>query len=296
MNTLITSNTIEPPETTEGREYGPEASQDVTQLSGYGSRLRHSGPTTPGDNGVSTDESACAIRDECTYETDETYEIDEAEEAQEKEEPEERQELEESKELDERQELDRLDPKHWTRIDQAISECRVYRDKDVNRPLFMLANRVRGIEEELNGRFSLDVIAEVVRRWKALNHDYLETDHDYLTEFLDKLSLVRFPKGRALARAVELARNVVPPKQITLLSADVQLLACLCNVLQQQAGKKPFFLDGRSAAKALGKPHETVASWLRALRRLEVIKLMSKGSRGTASRYAYLAKRQNVNR
>jgi hypothetical protein len=287
MNTLVTSTTIEPA-ATEGRECGPEGSQDVAQPSSNGSRLRHSRPTTPGDNGVSTDETACAITDECTYETDE---IDEPEEPEEKEEAEEMQELEEIQELEERQELDRLDPKHWTRIDEALSECRVYRDRDVNRPLFMLAHEVSSIEEELNARLSMDVIADVVRRWKALNHDHLEDDHDYLTEFFDKLSLVRFPKGRALARAVEIARNVVPPKQTARLSSGVQLLASLCNVLQRQAGKKLFFLDGRSAAKAISEPHRTVASWLRALCRLGVIKRLSKGGPGMASRYVYLAKR-----
>ncbi len=87
--------------------------------------------------------------------TDEIYEAEEAEA---------REEAEETKELDEREEVDSLGPKHWTGIDKAISECRVYRDRDVNRPLFMLANKVRSIEEELNGRFSLDVIAQVVRR------------------------------------------------------------------------------------------------------------------------------------
>ena len=63
----------------------------------------------------------------------------------------------------------------------------------------------------------------------------------------------------------------------------------LCRQLQIEAGTNPFFLDGRSAAKVLGQPHETVASWLRALRRLEVIALDKKGRRGHASRYRYIA-------
>jgi hypothetical protein len=88
--------------------------------------------------------------------------------------------------------------------------------------------------------------------------------------------------------AVETARNIVPPEQTLRLSSDIQLLGTLCGVLQQQRGKKPFFLDGRSAAKALGKPHETVASWLRALCQLGVIKRVSKGTSGMASRYLYL--------
>jgi len=176
-------------------------------------------------------------------------------------------------------------------IDEAISECRVSANGNVNRPLFILAHKLRSIEEELNARFSVDVVAEIVHRWKEQNGDHLESEHDYLAELLDKLSLVRFPRGRALARAVEIARNIVPPKQTIRLSSDFQLLAALCGVLQRQVGKKPFFLDGRSGAKALGRPHETVASWLRALCRLGVIKRVSKGSRGMASRYEYIEAR-----
>jgi hypothetical protein len=153
----------------------------------------------------------------------------------------------------------------------------------------MLAHEVRSMEEELKVRFSHEIIVEGIRRWKELNYSYLDSDHDYFTEFLDKLSLVHFPKGRALLNALELAKKRVPPKQARHCSPDVQLLACLCGVLQEQAGDKPFFLDGRSAAKALGKPHETVASWLRALCHIGVIKLESRGRVGTASRYFYIA-------
>jgi hypothetical protein len=286
MNTLVTSNTIEPPETTEDGEYAPEASRDAAQPSSNGCRLRKSRLSRLDDSGVSNDETGYANTDDCTYET---YEIEEAEEADETQETE---ELEEKKEKEEKEELARLSPRLSMAIDEAISKCRVSRNRDVNRPLFILAHEQSTIEEELNVRFSLNAIIEIVQRWREQNHDHLDEDYDYLIEYLDKLSLVRYPRGRALARAVEIARGLVPPPQTKLLSADVQLLASLCGVLQEQGGKKPFFLDGRAAAKALGKPHETVASWLRALCQLGVITRVSKGCRGMASRYAYLDKRK----
>jgi hypothetical protein len=280
MNTLVATNTIEPPETTDGSEPGSEASKDVTGPVLY--QLKASLAPTTGGQGVISGDAALSKTDDCTYETDETYEIDEAEEAEESQEP------EELEEKEEREELATLSSNLFLRIDEAISECGVYRDRDVNRPLFMLAHKLRSIEEELNVRFSLDVIAQTLPRWQEQNNDQLDNNHDYLTEFLDKLSLVRFPEGRALARAVEIASGIVPPKQTKPLSPDVQLLTSLCSVLQSWAGEKPFFLDGRSAATALGRPHETVASWLRALCCLGVIKRVSKGSRGMASRYLYL--------
>jgi hypothetical protein len=277
MSTVVTSNTIEPPETTEGLQYGPDARKGFTKPPL--DRLRGSILRTAISQDTISDETRCPKTDECTYETDE---IDETEE------PEEAEERQEAEDLQEKEEVATLGPELSMRIDEAISECRVSGNRDINRPLFMLAHKIRSIEEELNVRFSVDVIAETFHRWQGQNHDHLENDHDYLAEFLDKLSLVRFPRGRALARAVEIAKNIVPPKQTMRLSSDVQLLASLCGVLQRQSDKKHFFLDGRSAAKALGRPHETVASWLRALRRLGVIRLISKGCRGMASRYVYL--------
>jgi hypothetical protein len=94
-----------------------------------------------------------------------------------------------------------------------------------------------------------------------------------------------------LVKAFEVAKHLPPPKQTLRLSRGVQQLASLCRELQRQAGPKPLFLDGRSAAKLLGKPHRTVASWLRALGdpRLRVIELVNKGRLGVASRYRYIA-------
>jgi DNA-binding transcriptional ArsR family regulator len=280
MNTLVTSNAIEPPEATESRESWPEPSRNAPQPSSNGSRLRNSRLTRPDDTGVNNEETAYPKTDECTYET---YETDEADELQEAEEP------EETKELEEREEVNKLSPELWFRIYGAISECDVSDNRNINRPLFMLAHKVRSVEEELNGRFPIDVTADIVKRWQASNQDKLENDHDYLAEFLCKLDLVRFPQGRALTNAVEVARNIPPPKQTELLSAEFQLLGKLCCVLQDQAGNKPFFLDGRSAATALGISHRTVAIWLHALRRLGLIILVSQGRRGKASRYRYVA-------
>ena len=221
-------------------------------------------------------EEASFKRADCTqeiYEIKETQETDEAEEAE---------------ELQETHGTDDLDPRLWTIINPAISECRVGPDKGFNRPLFMLAHKVRGLELTLKRQFSVAAASAIVRRWQSDNQSHLDLDRDYLAEFLDKLSLVRFPRGRALFDAYEAAKKQSAPKQTTDLSSDVQLLACLCRELQRRAGTKPFFLAGRPAARVLGKPHETVASWLRALQRAGVIWLVDKGRRGSASRYRYI--------
>jgi hypothetical protein len=191
--------------------------------------------------------------------------------------------------LDQRDEVDQLGPDLSERVDQAVFQCEVQSNNDVNQPLFMLAKKLRGIEEELNVQFSVKVLETVINQWRIENHTRLDKDYDYLTELLDKLSMVRFPEGQALRKALEIAKGTVPPKETARLSPDVQLLASLCRELQRQARFGFFFLDGRSAAKVLHRPHETVASWLRALRRVGVIKLALRGHPGVASRYSYVA-------
>jgi hypothetical protein len=292
MNTLVTT-TIKSRDPTKGLGHGPEAKPDFPQPAG--SPGEWSVPSTTGGNGIHSDEPPFGTSGECTYETYEIDEINEVkdikepQEAKEREETQEIEEREETNELEERATVDELNPELSHTIDGAISACRVLYEGNVDRPLFMLAHEVRTIEEERNLHFGVATAAEIVRRWKASNQDQLENDYDYLTDFLCKLDLVRFPRGRALANALERAKNISPPKQTEPLSEGVQLLAKLCCILQQDAGKKPFFLDGRSAAKELGIPHRTVASWLHALCRVGVLVLVSKGHRGAASRYWYVA-------
>jgi hypothetical protein len=312
MNRLVPSTTIKSPDLTNGLGHGPEARQDFQQLT-TGSPGRWSTPAATGATRGQSERIPFGDIDDCTYETDETDETKEPEESEEaggtKETkgpegsdeikgPEETNDTEqigratETSQSASRQRIDKLNPDLFKRIDGAICDHRVLSYGDFDRPLFMLSNKVRSLEEELNLHFPVATAAEIVRRWKASNQDQLETDYDYLTDFLCKLDLVRFPRGRVLANALERAKNITPPKQTELLSYEVQLLAKLCCILQQDAGTKPFFLDGRSAAKELGKPHRTVASWLHALCRVGVIVLVSKGRCGTASRYRCIAEQE----
>ena len=135
------------------------------------------------------------------------------EESEEIKETKERQEPEESRELEECEETGESDRDLWGRIDNAISQCPVTIPKSVNRPLFMLAHKIRGLEEEQASMFALDAISEIVQRWQSRNQHNLEDNHDYLMEFLDKLSLVRFPRDRALVNALAAAKRLPPPEK-----------------------------------------------------------------------------------
>lgn len=226
---------------------------------------------------IHSEQQACLTRDGvCTEETEES---EESEEIKEKE------ETEESQEYDE---IDELPAGVWEKIRKAILTCPVGSDGNTNGSLFDLAREVRGYEEDFGKRFSVKILKQIIYQWHLANLRNLNANKDYLIEFLDKLSLVRFPAGMVLVKAFEMAKAQPPPRVVVGFPQRFQLLARLCRELQRQAGNEPFFVDGRSVAKVLGEAHSTVASWLRALCRLQVIWLIRKGHIGHASRYRYI--------
>jgi hypothetical protein len=207
------------------------------------------------------------------------------------EETEEKEESEEIKETGETQEIDEIDelpPDAWNDFRKVSLTCAVDSDGETNGPLFDLAREVRRCEERFTQIFSINILKKIIQQWQSNNSTHLKPDKDYLIEFLDKLSLVRFPSGLVLVKAFARATTQPPPSRLRGLKRGFQLLGCLCRELQRQSGNKPFFLDGRSAARVIGIPHETVASWLRALCRLQIIRVIQKGHLGRASRYQYI--------
>jgi hypothetical protein len=213
----------------------------------------------------------------CTEETDESEESDEIKE------------IKETGETQEIEEIDEVFAHVWDQISKAILMSAVGSDGNTNHPLFDLAREVRGGEERLRRTFSPKILKKIIEQWQSANLTNLKPDKDYLIEFLDKLSLVRFPAGMVLVKAFKRANNQPPPSRLKGFPRGFQLLGCLCRELQRQAGTEPFFADGRSVAKVLDIPHETIASWIRALCRLRVVYLVKRGVTGRASRYRYIA-------
>ena len=115
----------------------------------------------------------------------------------------------------------------WCILNNAVCQCPVMTHKRTIRPLFLLAHKIRGLEEEQASMFPLDVIMKSSAVGNQGTRDNLEDNHDYLTEFLEQTSLVRYPKGSRVSNAFVAAKRLPPPKQTTGLSRDVQLLACL---------------------------------------------------------------------
>ena len=129
---VTVTNATEPPKAIEGSEYGYDAWKGFLIPPSIAQGTSH---TTVGQ-AIIGDETRCPETDECTYET---YEIDETEEA------------EETEELKEKNSINLV--QSFGSEYMVTDECRVPDGGDYNRPLFILAHKLRSIEEELNARF-----------------------------------------------------------------------------------------------------------------------------------------------
>ena len=188
--------------------------------------------------------------------------------------------LEETDEPSDFQEIDGLPASVWSDVDKLIIDFKVSEDRNYDLPLFNLARGLRRIELDLYARFSLVITAKITERWKEYNKRTLIADHDYHLELLDKLSLVRVPSGISpLLTALSKAKRMSAPRKVANFPSRFQWLVNLCLELQETAGEKPFYLDGRAAAKLLGIPHRTLASWLRVLcsSKLAILREVFKG-------------------
>lgn len=229
------------------------------------------------------------VQPTCTQETHETQETKESKELKECHEEQETQSSESSRCQKDltfyKPDLTDLTSELSTDVAEIISKCCLGRD-----PLFQLAREICGLEERLHRRLSCEAILTVGKQWQTANKDHLLPDHDYNAELIDKLSLVRNPAGAVLAEVLACAKDSPDIPQTVSFRENLQLLAKLCRELQRRAGDHTFFLAGRSAARLLGEPHTTVASWLRGFcGRLGLLKLVSRGVTGRASEYRYIA-------
>ncbi len=166
----------------------------------------------------------------CTEETDES------------EEPDEIKEIKETDETQELEEIDEIPPHVWDEISKTIFMSAVGRDGDTNGSLFDLARIVRRYEEHLTKEFSLRILKQVIEQWQLANSGNLDPGKDYLIEFLDKLSLVRFRAGMVLVQAFKTAKAQSPPSRLKGFSSGYQLLGCPLPGASAASWDQAFFL------------------------------------------------------
>jgi hypothetical protein len=160
-----------------------------------------------------------------------------------------------------------------------------------NKQLHELAREIRGVEKKRGRKLSPAQYKAIFDKWESASRPFLRTGHDYFTELLAKLDCVAVPKGETLQAAFERAKHREPPAKVLVVSnRDVQLLASLCRELQEMVGEQPFMLCQASVAKLFGhSSHRSICNWIKALKVLDVLRLVERGKPGRASRYRYIA-------
>ena len=146
---------------------------------------------------------------------------------------------------------------------------------------------------------SFKELKPLVQEWHARALPYIRTKSFFETwaDFAESWPKVKYPKGTSPMTAIlERAVAADPPAVATQYEQDqVRLLISICYQLQQEAGKRPFYLSARKAGELVGVTPRHALTWLNGLVADEVLKLVRKGGYGSrkANRYQYVADKPN---
>lgn len=136
----------------------------------------------------------------------------------------------------------------------------------------------------------LDVFKDWYRRAEPCirTKDFLESWSD----FADGWERVQLPLGETcMTEVLARARLRIAPAKVLLFESDGLTLLCnLCAELQAQANGPAFYLSTRKAGEMIGVDHTTASRYLRILRRLKLLVVVTQGTlgpRGKATRWRY---------
>jgi hypothetical protein len=94
-----------------------------------------------------------------------------------------------------------------------------------------------------------------------------------------------------IARLFEQSLTLEPPPEANQYEEPtLRQLIGLSRELQRASGSAPFYLDCRTAGRLLGISHVQANKYLRVLALDNVLKLVTRGTRGRASEFRYLGK------
>ena len=156
--------------------------------------------------------------------------------------------------------------------------------------LHELARDVKGMERKRGQLLTGTQYKTICRKWEEASRSFLRPNTDYFAKFLAKLSSVTMPKGETLRTAFERAKRKQPPSKVLFLSnKELQLLASLCQELQEMAGDQPIMLCQTQIAKLFSVAQQTISEWIRALKTLRVLRLAEAAIKNhRAARYYFI--------
>jgi hypothetical protein len=163
-----------------------------------------------------------------------------------------------------------------------------------NRRLFDLARKLKAIPSLASA--DLPTLRPIIVEWHRRALPFIGTK-EFTTswgEFIAAWGKVKFPAGEgAIEEAFRRAMTSQPPAKAVALYDEppILLLATLCRELQHIAGRRPFYLDCRTAGRLLGIHHTTAWRLLTVLCTEGILAPGEKGSLATrkATEYRYVA-------
>ncbi len=161
-----------------------------------------------------------------------------------------------------------------------------------HKALFDLARRVRGLEVDRGGAFTLAALRQALAAWCAqnphVNPERMEVD--YVAEFLTAYGDVRVPFGAdgTLDIAWKAALVAAPPPEAAEYGEALGLLAAWCRELQRVAGARAFYLGARTVQERF-KLAAPLLAWrrLKLLIRLGILEQVEAGDRRRAATFRY---------
>ena len=159
-----------------------------------------------------------------------------------------------------------------------------------NKMLHQLARAVRGVEVRRGKALTLTQYKMIYGKWEVPSRRFLREGHDYLTEFLPKLSLVTMPQGETLQSAFQrLKSRQIPSEVLLLANKGVQSFASLCCELQEMFHDQPIMLCQTAIAELFKVSQQTISDWIRVLRTLHALRLAEPAVKQVkAARYYFI--------
>lgn len=175
-------------------------------------------------------------------------------------------------------------------VDYAIIQTLPSADGERNHCLFEFARMVKSICPNA----TTEELRSVVLRWHKAALPKITTKEFTISwcDFLRAHESVRFPHGTNIKQIVgDIDMTLEAPSRIEKLGygeKEVHLFR-ICERLQKQAGRDPFFLSCRQAGELIGTNFLAASKMLRAFRADGVLDEVSKGAGLKASRYRLIS-------
>ena len=175
-------------------------------------------------------------------------------------------------------------------VDNAIIQTLPSSEGERNHCLFEFARMAKF----LSPNATTEELRSVALRWHKVALPNISTKEFAITwcDFLRAIESVRYPHGASIYQILgDIDMTEAAPSRIEKLGYGEKEfhLFRICERLQKQAGRDPFFLSCRQAGELIGTSFLAASKMLRAFRGDGVLDEVSKGSGAKASRYRLIS-------